>query len=294
MSGILFSSIPSVWKDCSGYSPRFASEQVEGYVGLPGEAFSTTSWVPFTSPQLRESLFREATHYVDRALYQLVVGKNLVRAGRLAWGLVAYYYSSFFSTQASIRFKGIFFVKVNYDLEVNPPPTHRLEVVNLLKNQYQIRKAAGGGGEHQRVWNAFYSEFGNVSALPSWARYEVITAETDPEIRLIEMHQRHMINYVPGHGYVELFSPGDAAELQNSLGGDVIADQAGAMADDYLQLEMRAFLRLRFCLQLLTAIADQNGVYSLHHANLTARRRNWLEHFDCPGTLSAHLLSILT
>jgi hypothetical protein len=78
MVGIDFSSIPAVWKDCTGYSPRFASEQVEGYVGLPGTAFSTTTWVEFTSPQLREALFHEATHYVDRALYQLAVGKHLV------------------------------------------------------------------------------------------------------------------------------------------------------------------------------------------------------------------------
>lgn len=117
MAAISFDLIPTVWKDCTGYAPRFASEQIEGYVGLPAGAFATTDWVDFISPLLREALFREASHYVDRSLYQLVVGKGLVSEGRLAWGLVAYYYSSFFAAQASIRLKGIFYVKVNYDSE---------------------------------------------------------------------------------------------------------------------------------------------------------------------------------
>lgn len=293
MAGIPFSSIPTVWKDCTGYSPRFASEQVETYVNMPATAFSTSTWVPFTSPQLREALFHEATHYVDRALYQIVVGKHLVSQGRLAWGLVAYYYSSFFSAQAAIRLKGIYFVKVNYDTETNPPPTHQLEVVNLLANQYRIRKA-GARGEHLRVWNTFYEEFRNVSALPSWSRYTVITAEEDPEMRLVEMHQRHLVNYVPGRGYIELRSPGDAEDLQAALAADVIADQAAALDDNYMQLEMRAFLRLRFCLQLLTAIDAQKGVYHLHHGGLTTRRRNWLNQFDCPNTLSTYIEGVLT
>ncbi len=293
MAGIPFSSISTVWKDCTGYSPRFASEQIEGYVGLPADAFSTSAWVPFASPQLREALFHEATHYVDRALYQLVVGKDLVSEGRLSWGLVAYYYSSFFSAQAAIRLKGIFFVKLNYDIESKSPPTHRLEVVNLLTNKYRIRKASAMG-EHLRVWNAFNEEFRNVSALPSWSRYAVITAETDPELRLVEMHQRHLINYVPGRGYIELRSPGVAEDLQAALGENVIANQAASLADDYLQLEIRAFFRLRFCLQLLTEIDSQNGVYHLHHENLTTRRRNWLNQFECPANLSAHIEGVLT
>lgn len=292
MAGILFSSIPIVWKDCTGYSPNFASEQVEGYVGLPSAAFSTTTWVPFTSPQLREALFHEVSHYVDRALYQLVTGKHLVSQGQLTWGLVAYYYSSFFSAQAAIRLKGIFFVKVNYDAETNPPPTHRLEVTNLLTNAYKIRKA-GAMGEHVRVWNAFYEEFKGVSARPSWNRYTVITDEEDPERRLVEMHQRHLVNYVPGRGYFELQSPGDAENLRVVLAADVIANQAAALADDYRQLEMRAFLRLRFCLQLLSEIDGQGGVYHLHHQRLTARRQTWLHRFDCPATLSTHIGEIL-
>jgi hypothetical protein len=172
-------------------------------------------------------------------------------------------------------------VKVNYDIEHMPPPTHRLEVVNLLMNKYRIRKA-GAIGEHHRVWNTFYEEFRNVASRPNWARYEIITAETDPEMRLVEMHQRHLVNYVPGRGYIELRSPGDAEELRDKLAADVIADQATAFEDDYLQLEM------------LAAIDSQNGVYHLHHGRLTTRRRNWLNQFECPANLSTHIEGVLT
>jgi hypothetical protein len=56
---------------------------------------------------------------------------------------------------------------------------------------------------------------------------------------------------------------------------------------------MRAFLRLRFCLQLLNEIDNQNGVYHLHHGNLTTRRRNWLNRFECPANLSSHIEGVL-
>ena len=293
MAGIDFSLIGVTWRDCTGYTKSFASEQIESYVNLPFTAFTTQRWAPFGSPQLREALFHEANHYVDRSLYQLVVGKGLVSEGRLSWGMVAFYYASFFAAQAAIRLKGICFVKVNYDSETQPPPTHRLEVVNLLANQYRIRRTGGGGGEHQRIWRAFYEEFGNIASRPSWARYEAITAEADPELRLVEMHQRHLINYVPGKGYLELRSPGQARTLQAGLAGDVIANLARSLRDDYLQLETRAFLRLRLCLQLIAEIDSQNGVYHLHHPQITERRRSWLEQYECRTHLSRHIEPVL-
>jgi hypothetical protein len=293
MAAIDFSLIAGAWKDCTGYANAFASEQIESYVNLPFAAFKTQHWTLFTSPQLKEALFHEANHYIDRSLYQLVVGKCLVSDGCLSWGLVAFYYASFFAAQAAIRLKGIFFVKVNYDSETNPPPTHRLEVINLFTHQYCIRRIGRAGGEHQRVWQTFFDEFRNIASRPSWARYEVITAETDPELRLVEMHQRHLINYVPGKGYVELRSPAQAKTMQAGLADNVIADQARSLQDDYLQLETRAFLRLRLCLQLVAEIDSKNGVYHLHHAQIMKRRRSWLTQFECPNHLSRHIGPLL-
>ena len=107
------------------------------------------------------------------------------------------------------------------------------------------------------------------------------------------MHQRHLVNYVPGRGYIELRSPDAAEDLQHALSMNVIADQTAALADDFLQLEMRAYLRLRLCLHLLTAIDGQHGVYHIHHAGQTNRRRNWLNQFECPASLSGHIEAIL-
>jgi len=131
----------------------------------------------------------------------------------------------------------------------------------------------------------------NLHLLPF--KNEPITAESDPEQRLVEMHQRHLINYVPGKGYVELCSPNQAKTLQDELASNVIADQARSLCDDYLQLEARAFLRLRLCLQLIAEIDKQNGVYHLHHAQITERRRSWLEQYECPNHLSRHIEPIL-
>lgn len=288
MVGIDFSSIPVSWKDCTGYSRLFASEQIETFVQLPFSAFTTQHWNTFISPQLKEALFHEIQHYVDRSLYHLIVGKGMVCDGKIAWGLVSYYYSAFFAAQAAIRLKGVFFVKVNYESETNVPPTHRLEVVNLLRNEFRIRRA-GPKGEHQRVWFTFYESFGSVSSRASWARYAPVTAETDPELRLTEMHRRHLVNYVPGQGYVELRSPKDADKLQKELSVDVFSNQAAALEHQDCQLEIRAFLRLSFCLQMLSNVARQGGIYQLHHPRITERRRAWMQAFKCPPSLSGRI-----
>jgi hypothetical protein len=107
------------------------------------------------------------------------------------------------------------------------------------------------------------------------------------------MHQRHLINYVPGKGYFELRSPGQAASMHAELARNVIADQARSLQDDFLQLETRAFLRLRLCLQLVKEIDSQQGVYHFHHAQITERRRSWLEKYKCPAHLSRHIEPVL-
>jgi len=142
MAGMDLNTIAFSWKDCTGYAPMFPSEQIESFVHLPFSSFTTRNWSTFVSPRLKDALFYEAQHYIDRSIYHLITGKWMVCEGRLSWGLVSYYYSTFFAAQAAIRLKGTFFVKVTYDSETVVPPTHRLEVVNLLRDEYRIRQAS--------------------------------------------------------------------------------------------------------------------------------------------------------
>jgi len=210
----------------------------------------------------------------------------------MSWGLVSYYYSTFFAAQAAIRLKGIFFVKVTYDSETNVPPTHRLEVVNLIGNQYRIKKAASRG-EHQRVWNTFFESYGSICGRPAWARYAPVTAETDPEARLVELHRRHLVNYVPGHGYLEVISPRGADAWRKELSVNCCGDLVNSLSHPDQQLEVRAYLRLRLCLQLLNEIAHQGGIYQIHHPGITDRRRQWLTTLGCPKSLSGHIENAL-
>jgi hypothetical protein len=257
----------------------FPSEQIESFVHLPFSSFTTQSWSTFISPRLKEALFYEAQHYIDRSIYHLIIGKWMVCEGRLSWGLVSYYYSTFFAAQAAIRLMGTFFVRVNYESEIVVPPTHRLEVVNLLTEQYRIRKASGRLGEHARVWNEFFESFGSgvISSRPSWAKYAPVTDETDPELRVVEMHRRHLINYVPGHGYQELRSPKEAIALRQALSGPTCDNLARALSHPDQQLEVRAYLRLSMCLQILGEIARRGGVYPIFR---TSRD----DHFEFPDT----------
>jgi hypothetical protein len=250
--------------------------------------------MPLMGQTLSEPLFFEARHYTDRALYHLIIGKWMVCNSRPTWGLVSYYYSAFFSAQAAIRLRGTFFVKVNYDYEKNPPPTHRLEVVNLINHEYQIRQASKkGGGEHQRVWAAFYELFGSVSNREGWTKYRPITAIIGDEERLAEMHRRHLLNYVPGHGYLEIRSPKEAVKWCAKLSGDLPADLARNIDEEDCQLEVRALLRLELCLQLFGKIADEGGVYSVHHDKIRGYRLEYLNKFECPKNLAKRLESII-
>jgi hypothetical protein len=289
-AGIDFSILPASWRNCTGFCEHFASERVERYVSFPAAGYNTQSPTPFVSPILSEPLFFEARHYTDRALYHLIVGKWMVCNSRPTWGLVSFYYAAFFAAQAAIRLRGTFFVKVNYDSEKNPPPTHQLDVLNLLKNQYQIRQTSRkGGGEHQKVWAAFYQLFGSISNRNGWAKYRPVTAINGDEERLAEMHRRHLLNYVPGHGYLELRSPRDSAEWCDKLSEDLPADLARNIDDDDCQLEVRALLRLELCLQLFQKIAEEGGAYSVYHERINKHRLEYLDRFECPGVLATRL-----
>jgi len=294
MDGIHFSILPTSWRNCTGFSKHFASERIEQYVSFPAEGYNTRSPTPFKSPRLSESLFFEARHYTDRALYHIILGKWMICNSRPTWGLVSFYYSAFFSVQAAIRLHGTFFVKVNYDSETNPPPTHQLDVVNLLEGRYQIRQVSKKRGEHQRVWAAFYQLFGTVSSRDDWAMFRPITAISEDEERLAEMHRRHLLNYVPGHGYVELRSPRDADAWCTKLSADLPADLAHNIEDDDCQLEVRSLLRLTLCLKLFNKIAKEGGAYSKHHQAIKELRLGYLDRFECPEPLAKRLRSIIS
>lgn len=293
-AGIDFSIIPISWKDCTGYSNSFPSEHIETYVQFPAAGFDSRKAESFSSPRLIEPLFYEARHFADRALYQLIVGKWMICNDRPTWGLIAYYYSAFFAAQSAIRLAGTFFVKVTYDSETQSPPTHRLDAVNPTTGLYQIRRTGGSGGEHQRVWNCFYEHFGHISKRPDWARFRPITDFEDLELRLSEMHRRHLLNYVPGHGYHEVRSDKDAAEWCKKLSADLPADLSKHVDDEDCQLEVRALLRLELCLQMFHRIAGEGGVYGIHHPGITNVRRGWLNRYGCPRPLADRILAALS
>jgi len=107
------------------------------------------------------------------------------------------------------------------------------------------------------------------------------------------MHRRHLINYVPGHGYQELRSPRDAEALRQELSGPTCDNLARALTHPDQQLEVRAYLRLSMCLQILGEIARKGGFYQIHHPKITDQRRHWLDRFECPATLLSRIETAL-
>ena len=107
------------------------------------------------------------------------------------------------------------------------------------------------------------------------------------------MHRRHLLNYVPGHGYLELRSPKKSDVWCQRLGEDLPADLARNIDDEDCQLEVRALLRLELCLQLFRKIADEGGAYSIHHDKINKTRSDYLQKFECPNALAARLRAAL-
>lgn len=289
MAGIAWQDFAVVWKDCTGYAEWFPSDGIERYHSIPEEGYNTKTSVRFRSPRIAEPLFYEARHYTDRSLYQLLVGKALVLCGRPTWGLVSFYYAAFFAAQATIRLRGTFFSKITYELETTSSPTHRLDVVNLLSHEYEIRKTSAKKGEHQRVWAAFYDLCAGVSARPGWEKFGPVTGIVGDEDRVSEMHRRHLINYVPSRGYFEVMSPKQTEEWCRRLSPDLSADFAANCDDLDGQLEVRALLRLELCLEMFRRIASQGGAYSVHHPKIAAQRVKYVDAYVPAGGFASRV-----
>lgn len=283
----------SSWGRCSGYTDHYASEHIENYITIPADGFESSKGTLITAPKLKNSLFGEAQHYLDRAIYQICLSKRNFCEGAASWGLVGFYYSSFFSVQAALRLTGRLFVKVTYTLD-NPPPTHEITVVNLVTDRYSVRRCGPKQGEHHRVWKAYYETLSSIANLPKYFKYQSILNQIEPEDRLAEMHARHLVNYVPGQGYYELESRRRQESFAQLLQSDVFEDQSRSIEDIHQLMELRAVLRIELCLQLLVEIArSQGSIYSKKHSEICSKRIDLLDRFNCPNYLKNRLVSAI-
>jgi hypothetical protein len=280
------------YKDCSPQATLYTSDHIQKIVPITWETLTTQAPQQFKLPALKQTVFSEAQHYLDRSIYHLIAGKRNIADGYPTWGLVSFYYASFFAAQCAIRLRGLSFVRIDYRKEI-AAPTYRLEVVNLLTDEFCVRKA-GGTGEHVRVWNAFYDLYSGLANDGRWAEFWPVTEESEPERRLAEMHRRHLVNYVPGFGYVEAGPIKVATALIAALSRDVLANLTESLEEPDQQLEAKAFLRAKLCVRLLLEIVRRQGAYSRLHETRMTQRRGWLSSLKCPSALSNRLDGVLS
>lgn len=279
--------------DCSGSSTWTLHGFVAGRLPLKAETVNEGMPEEVTHPELKEVYFAEIQHFVDRSLYHLAVGKQLVVAGVPTWGLVSFYYAGFFAAQAAIRLRGTAFLRLDYENEINRSPTFRLSAANLVTDVFRIQKATSNTkGEHQRVWSAFYDHYNSFSR-DGYADVQPITGLVGPEERVAEMHRRHLLNYVPGVGYYEFRGLKAIKLIVEDLGRGLRGRFKDALDDPDGQLEAGAFLRFRLCCGLLREIADVGGRYKRQHEQFVEARRALLKRLNCPKELEDELKLVM-
>src|SRR5687767_1353850 len=129
-------------RDCTGSSSWFVHSFIAQRIALAFETLTTKKGERFSHPTMKEVSFSEAQHFVSRALYHLAVGKRLVSVGAPTWGLVSFYYSSFFSAQAAIRLRDTAFFRLSYDGRTHKASTYRLQAINFVTDQFEVTKTA--------------------------------------------------------------------------------------------------------------------------------------------------------
>src|ERR1051325_11246047 len=144
---LAFEHVVLALRDCTGASEWFLHDFIAKRIALPVYEITTTRAKPVSHPQLKDIIFAEAQHFVNRAVYHLAVGKRLIQSGSPTWGLVSFYYSSFFSAQAATRLRGVTFFRLTYDETFHRAPTYRLQAINLLTDKFEVRRAADSKGE---------------------------------------------------------------------------------------------------------------------------------------------------
>ena len=187
----MFYSIVKKFRPASGVCDGFVKDAVRTNPVLP-PSFITNRFQPFYAKEIRNTFFKEVNLYLDKAIYQYIISRRLLRDGNFSWGAVTQYYANFFAISGLIRLFENGFSRIgNASIEVDSQA-----------NIYRIRKISSEG-LHRVVWRKYYALFNDFDYkreifYPVYVPYELGNY-------YFESDRRNSLNYDPGVGYQEIY-----------------------------------------------------------------------------------------
>jgi hypothetical protein len=252
------SLMASSFSDCNGQSRSLVRDDVS--FRLATLAHVTSTPVTFWSDTLRNCLLTESEMFLDRAIYNLCAGKNLVSDGKLSWAIVTFYYSSFFSVHGLVRLQMECYPRISGRFYHLTAVSHESELYSIKRAD---RKRSHGATWH--LYNRLYSKF-------PWQAGEYLPV-LRTESPLWDVERRHDANYDLAAGYQELRLT--QTELRREVRrrrADVLDSLQRSLSDDDLAVEAKALLRAKLLAELLGLIASRGPYRSFFEARQTRRR----------------------
>jgi hypothetical protein len=161
------------------------------------------------SPEIPRALLFEAIKFYLRSMSQLVSYETLFSKNQFSWGLVALYYSSYFSALSMNRLAGCSITTLSVSgntFEIN---------AGTVSGNYTIKRIRNNN--HIIVWDANYRLFSNFVWIDSSLDGYIIKVTAAPN-KYLEKRRREFYNYHP-ESYQELsLNKGKITEVKNLKG----------------------------------------------------------------------------
>lgn len=237
----MFHNIVANFRSLSGICEGFVKDAIRMNPMLPPNLI-TKRFQDFYSRDLRNSFYKEVNLYLDKAIYQYIFSRVLLKNGNFSWGAVTQYYATFFSISGLIRLFENGFSKIgNVSVEVESQA-----------NSYRIR-TIGAEGLHRVVWHKYYVLFKGFDYKPHI--FYVVYSPYENNNYYFESDRRNDLNYDPSSGYHEIYQTASTIhKLIKERTADNYSKNAFSRVNEWVDLDTIVQNRIRLLANIISEI----------------------------------------
>lgn len=237
----MYHNIVEKFRTVSGICEGFVKDAIRVNPVLPPNQI-TTYYQPFYSQDLRNTFLKEINLYLDKAMYQYILSRELLNNGNFSWGAVTQYYANFFTISGLIRLFETGFSRIgNISLEVESQ-----------ESSYRIRKI-NAEGLHRVVWSKYYLLFKEFNYKRHI--FYLIYVPYDNSNYYYESDRRNELNYAPGAGYQEIYQTNSTIRyLINERVKDNYSKDSFSRANEWVDLDAITQYRIRLLANIISEI----------------------------------------
>jgi hypothetical protein len=262
----MFHNIVANFRTVSGICEGFIKDAIRTNPVLPLNLISYR-FQEFYSSDLRNTFLKEVNLYLDKAIYQYILSKDLLGRGDFSWGAVTQYYANFFAISGLIRLYENGFSRLgNMSLEVESQA-----------GSHRIRKISSEG-LHRVVWNKYYSLFQSFDYKRHI--FYVIYVPYQNSNYYFEPDRRNNLNYDPGMGYQELHQ--GASTIRNLIKErvrDNYSEDSFSRANEWIDLDAISQYRIRLLANIVAEI-DRLSEFPTFCRERLANRKKLIQKYE--------------